>query len=281
MANVNVTIRRHNGTDWDYLYPKTDVSLISGIGTVGQNILAINEPGAVKYIRIDAANTVTLRDAADIASDFNAAAIGHTHTSDEISHSAVLLSNIIPAKADLVNGLVSTSQLPDFVFGGLKYLDSISTTETLANIRSTIFPGGNTSEQNAGSFLIASVDTSVSWVDEASGDIILAPGDEGDNTTPVLLEAGDWLVYTGFNTGTSRHEWAVVNNNTQVAEQGVVGIVQIADGLSTSRIQLDTDENDGLAVMNEATTRKVLREIYYASADPGGQEGDLWFQGSF
>lgn len=57
--------------------------------------------------------------------------------------------------------------------------------------------------------------------------------DAGHETGPHTLEAGDWLIYDHYDTGTSRHYWAVVNNTYQDAtatDRGVVKLATDAEG---------------------------------------------------
>ena len=284
MATYNVTIHRHNGSGWDDLFPETIIAQINGIDTVGENLLGIADQTVVKFIKINADNSLTLLDAGSgagtLANEISAAAQQHTHTADEISHNATGLDVIIANKADLINGEIDPNQIPDFIYGGLRFegaFDEQDNTNnpTLEWLLTQIT--GSTDNERVGAYFICTEvgSTGTVTVGTGTGHTWQAPGDEGDSTGDVDIEPGDWIVYLGSNN------WAVVNNTTQVATQAAKGVVALADGLALSRADLDTDENDGLNVLNEASARKVIRDVFYQSGTPTGLEGDLWFEGSF
>jgi hypothetical protein len=59
---------------------------------------------------------------------------------------------------------------------------------------------------------------------------VQAPGDEGDSSLPVTLEAGDWLVLTEIDTSTDPDTYtvAILNNTYRSASTSSAGIVELA-----------------------------------------------------
>lgn len=55
-----------------------------GATTVGANLFTLSNPGAVRYLKINADNTVTARTAAEMLSDIGAASSGSTVTFSQV-----------------------------------------------------------------------------------------------------------------------------------------------------------------------------------------------------
>jgi len=55
-----------------------------GATTVGSNLFTLSNPGAVRFLKINADNTVTARTAAEMLSDIGAAASGSTITFSQV-----------------------------------------------------------------------------------------------------------------------------------------------------------------------------------------------------
>lgn len=274
MATYNVTLNRKGAGGWDQLYPVTTVDQITDASTPAKNLLKAAAPGADRFIKVTSSGTISFIDAATLkgATELNAADKNHGHETDDITDAnSDTLTTVLAGKADLSNGKILTSQIPTYLFGGLKYSNSISANSALENLVSSLT--GSTDEERKGSYLIASSNLTLST---AAGHTVEAPGDEDDNVLPIDIEAGDWVIYLGSNN------WAIKNNTYPDATTTTKGVVKLSAGTATSRSQLsDLTTNRGLRVMDEAAVKKVVRDIFYSSTTPSGATGDIWFQGTF
>jgi hypothetical protein len=264
MANVNVTLRRFNGTTWDILYPKTTIDQITDLSTVGTSLLNKDNPTVDSFIRINQNGSVDYRTATQLKTDIDAADAVHTHAQSEITG----LTAALGLKADLVNGKIVSSQIPDFLFGGLRFINAKSGAVTLSTIYGEI--NGATDAEKVGGYFVASNDITVSL-----GTHTIAFGDDGDETANnTVIEKGDWLVYAGSQ------EWAVVNNTYRLATTSSRGIVALSFGDNTLRSQL-SNTSDGTKVMDERALKTVMKDVFYQASTPTGATGDLWFEGTF
>lgn len=136
--------------------------------------------------------------------------------------------------------------LPDAVLGGLNFEGSIS----LAGIG-----GKNGDDLNSagmsvvGDYLIVTAEGTI----ENSGSPVItlavqAPGDEGDSTLPVTLEAGDWIVLVDITGNT--YTVAIINNTYAVASGAATvgasssGIISAADISKLFNIEASADVTD-------------------------------------
>ena len=281
MANINVTLRRHNGSDFsDYLYPKTTIDQITDLTQVSENLLGLSTPSSEDvFVKIAASTgTVSYVTASTLKNSDNldAADADHHHTISDIRESdGTTLQSILDSKATLSNNKIQSSNIPDFLFGGLRFVSALTSAPTLSVLYGNI--DGSDATERAGGYFVSTGNYQVSL---GTGHII-AYGDDGDETSnSFTLEKGDWLVYTKYNSSTSNHEWAVINNTYRLAENGVTGIVALSAGTASVRSGLNSNQS-GERVMDEKATKTVLKDIFYQSSEPTGSTGDLWFQGSF
>lgn len=136
--------------------------------------------------------------------------------------------------------------LPDAVIGGLNFEGSIS----LAGVG-----GKNGDDLNSagmsvvGDYLIVTAEGTI----ENSGTptitlAVQAPGDEGDSTLPVTLEAGDWIVLVDITGNT--YTVAIINNTYAVASGAATegasssGIISAADISKLFNIEANADVTD-------------------------------------
>lgn len=136
--------------------------------------------------------------------------------------------------------------LPDAVIGGLNFEGSIS----LAGVG-----GKNGDDLNSagmsvvGDYLIVTAEGTI----ENSGSptitlAVQAPGDEGDSTLPVTLEAGDWIVLVDITGNT--YTVAIINNTYAVASGAATegasssGIISAADISKLFNIEANADVTD-------------------------------------
>lgn len=266
MANVNITLRRNNGTDWDYLYPKTTVDQITDLSTVGENLITKGNPTVDSFVQIEDGGAVNYLTAAQLKTAIGASDASHTHPISDVSG----LQTALNGKANLSGGFISSSEIPDFLFSGLRFIAPKSSGVTLSSLYSEI--DGSTDAEKQGGYFVASADITVTT---GSGHTLGYGGDDGDETASgTTIEKGDWLVYSGSNT------WAVVNNTYRLADTDSLGIVSLSTGINTLRSQL-ASSSDGTKVMDEKAVKTVMKDIFYQSSSPTGSTGDLWFQGTF
>ena len=123
-------------------------------------------------------------------------------------------------------GKVEAGQLPSYVTGGMKFIAAVS------------FSGGKTvdaiitalsTNTYVGSYVIATATGDLTQGTLWTG-TVQAPGDEGDSTLPVTVEAGDWVVVTAIDLDLLTVTFAIVNNTYSAATSSASGIVTLSDG---------------------------------------------------
>ena len=297
-----VKIRKKNSStagDWDTLYPQTTVDQIKlntsgdALSTFTENILKVSntdtaDPGANSFVQTSTAGALDFLTGSQLRIAIGAAPTVHTHTFEQILDGATELPDVLADKADLnTSGVIPASQIPDYLFGGLKYAGTAlinASTDTLEELLSAIdlnlsLGASPTSNQRKGAYFVA-LPVGGEVLEFGSSHILIA-GDEGDTTSSVELEAGDWIVYIGYNTSTSKHEWAIINNTYRNAGTGnVLGVVALSAGTATTRAALSSTGPSELRVMDEKAVRTVMKDIFYGGT-PSGETGDLWFEGTF
>lgn len=297
-----VKIRKKNSStpgDWDTLYPQTTVDQIKlntsgdALSTFTENILKVTNAtvtgvGADSFVKTSTGGALTFLTGSGLRSAIGAAPTVHTHTQAQITN---LVSDLAD-KADLnTSGVIPASQIPDYLFGGLKYAGTAlinASTDTLEELLSAIdlnlsLGASPTSNQRKGAYFVAVPATGETLGFGSSHRLI--SGDEGDTTSAVELEAGDWIVYVGYgdtnSAGSDKHEWAIVNNTYKNAGTGnVLGVVALSAGTATTRAALSSTGPSELRVMDEKAVRTVMKDIFYGGS-PSGETGDLWFEGTF
>lgn len=284
MADRNVTLRRLNNGVWDHLYPKTTVDQIVDLSTVGTNLLDKANPTVNSFIRINSNGSVDYLTATQLksaADGIDAADKVHTHTIADITNTVaeggdgVDLATKLSGKADLTapGGTVQTSQIPDFLFSGMRFIAAASTGDTLTSLLAQI--NGSSDVEKKGGYFVATAEFTLAQGTNTL--LTVAYGDDGGSETgsSITVEKGDWIVYAGSNN------FAIVNNTYRVADTSSRGIVALSAGTNTLRSQLH-NTSSGDKVMDEFAVKTVMKEIFYTSTQPStGQSGDLWFEGTF
>lgn len=118
-------------------------------------------------------------------------------------------------------GTLDAARLPAGIFGGMKFVNSLGVNTNLDTLFSTL--SGQVDPE--GSYWIAINDIDISW----STAVVQAPGDEGDTTSPITIEEGDWVVITEWNSGTNAHKFAIINNTLKDATTSAFGAVRLSD----------------------------------------------------
>jgi hypothetical protein len=162
----------------------------------------------------------------------------------------------------LTDGKISQSYLPSYIIGGLKFIgtQSLSTSTSLA----TIFGTGTTTNlvqattadqalQQRGSYVIVTTGgelTSNSPTPGTSaGFQFNAPGDEGDDTTPITLEAGDWIIFRQQVSSGSPlsvvYYFDIINNQYQDATTTGKGVVTLSSQTTYASLTGNNVVTDG------------------------------------
>lgn len=281
MADINVKLRRLNGSTWDVLYPKTTVDQIVDLSTVGTSLLDKANPTENSFIRINQDGSVDYRTAAQIKTDIDAADAEHFHAIADVTNTVglggdgVSLATKLSGKADLTapGGTVVSSQIPDFLFSGMRFIATATTGATLTSLLALI--NGSLDKEKKGGYFVATAEFSLTV--GTNNALTVLYGDDGgvESGATVTVEKGDWIVYAGDNN------FAIVNNTYRLANTSSRGIVALSAGTNTLRSQLHTSSS-GEKVMDEFAVKNVMKEIFYESQPPQtGLQGDLWFEGTF
>jgi len=279
--DVKIKIRTASNT-WEQLYPETIVDQIVDASTAGKALFKIVTPAADSYLRVTTAGAVQAVAQTNLRTTIGAAAAVHDHKISDINipetgtnnYTGDTLIQALDDKADLVNGVVPVGQLPDFVLGGLQFTDQLSGAVTLnAAFRTT--HGINTEASTRGKYFIAIADTTLTFGSDTQ---ILAPGDEGDNISPVTIEAGDWLVFTYFEANV--YVYSIVNSTYGFATTDFAGIVTLSGFSGATRSELsNSTTNRHERIVDERVLRSAMKDIIYATSEPANAVvGDLLFQ---
>lgn len=186
MANIEVTLKRYNGTTTDELFPTTTMAQVQVSTT---DTTSITDYLVTNYINTD-----------------QLGASGGVATLD-------------------TNQKLTISQLPTGIAGGLKFRGSLSADTDL----DTLGDSYTNVEEGQGSYWIATADIELT---ATAHSVVLAPGDEGDSTFPITVEAGDWIVLSGW--ATDDYDFSIINNTYQNATDSADGIVRLSSATDTT-----------------------------------------------
>lgn len=281
---ANVTMRRANPTftgNGDELYPKTLVAQIEDLSTIGANLLNLSAPAGARMVEIAADGSINLIDADTLkgASYLDAASVGHGHVITDIAG----LDTELQGKAGVDSaGKLLAAHIPDYLLHSMKFHKATDATFINAgNLDLTLMHAdlpGTTETERKGYYFVVHQD--ISLVAGSEGSVIQAPGDEGEYTLPITIEAGDYIMYIGENG--ADHEWAIINNTYRLATNANKGVVQISPGGIYNRANLNNDVGNALKVVDENALKDVMKDIHYGGSLVGnGNQGDLWFDGTF
>jgi hypothetical protein len=246
MADLDITIRRRNGAGYDVLHPTTIISQVTGLQTA-----------------LDAKINTSARGAANGVAPLD-------------SGSKVPLAN-----------------LPAFITGagrGFYLVGTISGTASLSDastglVAQLVALAGGDYENMYGYFWVASATTTLSWTDQTTlGPTyqyhVLSPGDEGDSTSPVTLEAGDVVVFTKYSDiagdgDDQQFTFSIINNAHQLADTNVDGIVRLSDATTmnnlvngvnhvvTENFLFDNKVADGSELTSATNTGKIAPAAHH------------------
>ena len=186
MANIEVTLKRYNGTEPVDLFPTTTMNQVQ--------VSTTDTTSITDYLVTNYINTDQLGAASGVA------------TLDS-------------------NQKLTISQLPTGIAGGLKFRGSLSADTDLDTLGDTY----DNVEEGQGSYWIATADIELT---ATAHSVVLAPGDEGDSTFPITVEAGDWIVLSGW--ATDDYDFSIINNTYQNATDSADGIVRLSSATDTT-----------------------------------------------
>ena len=129
----------------------------------------------------------------------------------------------------ITTGTISVSRLPASVIGGMQFAGSIDLNGLTGK---TVDDLGTAGLSAPGDYLIVSADGEFKQGTTITA-TVAAPGDEGDSTFPISLEAGDWIVLTDSDGNNNTYDIAIVNNTYRDATTGTKGIVELATNAET------------------------------------------------
>ena len=135
---------------------------------------------------------------------------------------------------------ITASQLPSYIVGGMKFggILSFSAPKSVDNVMGVI--------DTVGQYLIVTATGSFTQGTTYTG-TVLAPGDEGDSTFPIDVEAGDWIVITAVDTGNPLLvTFAIVNNTYQNASTTATGITRLSNATTFSTLAGDDVVTEGV-----------------------------------
>ena len=142
------------------------------------------------------------------------------------------------------NHKLKEAYLPDSVFGGMKFVGSVSGTVNASTLYTTL-KGATSDAQEIGAYFIATAAATITFDVDSTNSVThtLNPQyggnnsqEEGDDTSPVTIEAGDWfiLVNKWSFSGTSFVAWSFVNNTYADATTAVKGVVTVSASTSVA-----------------------------------------------
>jgi len=158
----------------------------------------------------------------------------------------------------------------------MKFKRLLTATQSLNDlVTEYTLPADANNHSMEGYWFEAVQDTTISFTSACE---VLAPGDEGDYTTGMVIEAGDWLIYRGYS-GT-KYQFSIANNTYGLAATNHRGTAKISLGSITKRALLSNTSN-GEKVIDEKALRTVMKDIHYGttSPDPNSVSGDIWIYG--
>lgn len=185
-TNIDVTLKRYNGTDYDQILPTTHLGQIYTDSTLTENLGDFLDDTYINVDQIGAAGGLATLDA---------------------------------------NQKLTISQLPTGITGGLKFRSALSVDTDLDTLGALY----TVAEDAQGSYWIATADIVLT---STANSTVLEPGDEGDFTPPINIEAGDWVVLS--NWAENDYTFAIINNTYQNATTTENGIVKLSDATTVT-----------------------------------------------
>lgn len=152
--------------------------------------------------------------------------------------------------ASLVSGKIPLSQIPIGVLNGMTPKGTVNTDtdiHTLMQLNIATDPDAD----DTMSYIVVTSTMVLSNAVSAADHTMQAPGDEGDSTFPITLEAGDWLVLVEVDDTNDDYTWAIINNTQQDASTAAKGLVRLSDAG-------DVDLLSGDDVITEGVLKTII-----------------------
>ena len=197
-SNIEVTLKRYNGTDEDLIFPTTTMNQVQVSTSDSTSITDFLVTNYINTDKLGAANGVATLD---------------------------------------TNQKLTISQLPTGIAGGLKFRGSLGVNtdlDTLGDLYDNV-------EEGQGSYWIATANIQLT---ATAHSVVLAPGDEGDSTFPITVEAGDWIILSAW--ATDDYDFSILNNTYQDATNSADGIVRLSSISNLSGASGDNVITDGI-----------------------------------
>lgn len=265
-----VRLKTRQGMSWTDVFPETTLTQITDLGNLAKSLLEKTfsdvAEDSILVVRNNSVDSIPLNEFVD---EVGGAHFEHEHVSNDITDLASKLANY----ADLDGGVIISTQLPSWVIGGLKFRNTI-TGSTLAlsddyRKDTMLIDTENVGTINEGKFYSGYyfVVDNVSLTITVSGKnkIIGEEGTSPITSGTIVLEKGDWLVFRGIEgvSPSQKYVFDIVNNTYQESTTTAYGTVRLSD--ATSRGGLSEAGSNSNKVINEATAKKILKEIYYVT----------------
>ena len=217
-TNIDVTLKRYNGTDYDVILPTSHLGQLYTDDTLSVSLSSYLDN---RYINLD-----------QVGANAGLATLN-------------------------ANGKLTNTQVPDYLFGGLKFAGAtlsavdVDTSGEVALLLDGVQQtyGNATIDGLVGLYWIASEDIVIlnAGGPEQAGSTgrhyvwaSQQPGEEDeDGTTGLTVESGDWVIVTAISgTGTSGDPYnvtfGIVNNTYQNASSNARGIVTLSSETNTT-----------------------------------------------
>lgn len=160
------------------------------------------------------------------------------------------------------DGKVPAGQLPSSVAsGGMVFIGGANAGTDIETLMIAQI-GATPAAADAGKYMIV---TTGGELTNATGNsahhtIQSGAGDEGDDTFPVTLEQGDWLVLLSVNEGTPLYTWGIIDNDYLEATSAAYGVVRLSD--ASTRVSLTGND-----VITESVLATILGDDVLVDGD--------------
>src|SRR5690554_5943328 len=181
---------------------------------------------------------------------------------------------------------IKSTLMPSWVAGGMKFVEVLTNHTTLDTLYSKIvnwleerdLPTSSPYTEFQGKyFIVAPMNPTINLtIPEGQTNLGILYGDDsyggnqgesGGPGTPLVLERGDWIMYSHYADGV--HMFAVINNTYKDARENEAGVIQLAsqdDALTgTNNKKAMTPERTMQVINNKLTNYYVKSDVYTKS----------------
>lgn len=123
-----------------------------------------------------------------------------------------------------------SAQLPSSVAnGGMNFIGGLDAGQDIETIMNAQIGGAPVAGDEGKFFIVTTAGDLLNATADSAHHQMQAPGDEGDSTFPITLEAGDWLVLLEVDEGTPLYTWGIIDNDYLEATAAAFGVVRLSD----------------------------------------------------